>query len=231
MDVTGQDPLGPDDDAPLDAALLDAARAYHAPPPLPADAMWTRIEAARRAAPPAPERSPVVVPIHSRRWLHWGAGIAATLAVGIGIGRLLPRGGDAAPAAVAAARGTSPEAAPDLAYDIAAQQYLGTTEAFLTAFRASARRADRYEAAPATARRLLAQNRLLLDSPAAHDARVRALLEELELVLASIAQLEPERDARLEHDLIIEGLDGRDVLPRLRAAVPAGYTPVRNGAL
>ena len=42
------------------------------------------------------------------------------------------------------------------------------------------------------ARSLLGTNRLLLDSPVATDPRMRQLLEDLELVLAQIAQLSAE---------------------------------------
>jgi hypothetical protein len=69
------------------------------------------------------------------------------------------------------------------------------------------------------ARRLLVSTRLLLDSPVASDQRLRTLLEDLELVLAQIAQLSttPRNDAEIE--LITEALEQRDVVPRIRVAV------------
>src|SRR2546430_14549140 len=81
------------------------------------------------------------------------------------------------------------------------------------------------------ARDLLATTRLMLDSPAAKDARLKGLLEDLELVLAQIAQL-PASGDREDVQSINQGLDQRSVLLRLRTANPAGPGPVRTqGAL
>jgi hypothetical protein len=65
---------------------------------------------------------------------------------------------------------------------------------------------------------LLTSTRLLLDSPAASDARFKDLLEDLELVLAQIAMLQSGR-TRQEIDLITDALEERDVMPRIRSAV------------
>ena len=71
----------------------------------------------------------------------------------------------------------------------------------------------------------------MLDSPAARDGRLKALLEDLELVLAQIAQL-PAGGDKEDVQLITQGLDERSVLLRLRTAIPAGPGPVRmQGAL
>ena len=71
----------------------------------------------------------------------------------------------------------------------------------------------------------------MLDSPAARDARLKGLLEDLELVLAQIAQL-PASGDREDVQSINQGLDQRSVLLRLRTANPAGPGPVRTqGAL
>ena len=71
----------------------------------------------------------------------------------------------------------------------------------------------------------------MLDSPAAQDARLKGLLEDLELVLAQIAQL-PSSGDREGVRSINQGLDQRSVLLRLRTANPAGPGPVRTqGAL
>src|SRR6266702_5415720 len=73
--------------------------------------------------------------------------------------------------------------------------------------------------------------RLMLDSPAANDARLKSLLEDLELLLAQIAQL-PASGDREDVQLINQGLEQRSVLLRLRTANPAGPGPVRaQGAL
>jgi len=189
--------------------LRDAARDYNRPPETPRDAMWARIaaERQRRAA-----HSVLVF----RPWARWTLAAAAVLVLGIGIGRW--SAGD--PTADA------PANAP-VAYQIAATQYLSRTEAFLTAFR-SDQRTGRTDARLASqANDLLATTRLMLDSPAADDPRLRVLLEDLELVLVQIAQLEAGRDAH-DSDLITQGMDQRHVLPNLRSAIPAGPVPVRT---
>lgn len=220
-----------DDDEPLDPELRDAARAYHEPPEVPREALWTRIQLRRAAEPSAAPGDPPAARVAARspRFLVWGAGIAALLALGVGIGRLSvhvrpPLRADATPIAAAPAR-------DDAAYRLAAAEHLGQAEAFLTLFRASVREGHRERLAPAAARQLLATNRLLLDSPAAADPRLRFLLQDLELVLAEIAQLAPERRHE-DLKLITDGLDRDGMLVRLRAAVPAGTGAVlRKGVL
>ena len=213
-------PLSMEDD-PLDESLQAAAREYHRPPDTPRDAMWREIEGARRldrARRPAP-----------RRWIPWAAGAAAAavLALGIGIGRL-SQGSGPAPTPVAA--GSDWNASPrvnETAYRLATVEHLGQSEAFLTLFRTSVRNGSQEQLASATARELLATNRLLLDSPAAQDRRMRLLLQDLELVLAEIAQLTPQATAG-DRELIREGIERGGVLSRLRTVVPAGTTPTRG---
>ena len=70
-------------DHELDDQMRHLAQSYHEPPATPRDAMWARIESARAG-------TSVVAIGRARRlsWLRMGAGIAAVLVVGIGIGRL-----------------------------------------------------------------------------------------------------------------------------------------------
>ena len=204
----------------LDESLRAAARDYHTPPATPRDAMWRAIEAQRRVER---GRRPA-----TRRWIPWVAAAAAALiALGVGIGRLsAPRG----PAGPAAATRVATAAAPrvnETAYRLATVEHLGQSEAFLTLFRVSVRSDGQERLASATARQLLATNRLLLDSPAAQDRRTRVLLQDLELVLAEIAQLSPGGPAE-DRKLIREGLERGGVLSRLRTVVPAGATPTRG---
>ena len=150
---------------------------------------------------------------------------AAMLALGVGIGRLsapVPRSGTA-PTEIA---GTAPRV-NETAYRLATLEHLGQSEAFLTLFRTSVQRGGQERLASATARQLLASNRLLLDSPAGQDRRTRVLLQDLELVLAEIAQLSPEATAG-DRELIREGMERGGVLSRLRTVVPAGTTPTRG---
>ena len=181
--------------------------------------MWRRIVAAR-----ARRRQHVLV---QHRWLHWGLGIAAVLVLGIGIGRWTARG----PQGTETTVGRVPNEPGTLAYRVAAAQYLSRTEALLTGFRTEARPSTPDAQFAAQARDLLTTTRLMLDSPAARDGRLKALLEDLELVLAQIAQL-PAGGDKEDVQLITQGLDERSVLLRLRTAIPAGPGPVRmQGAL
>jgi hypothetical protein len=120
-------------DAPLDAALLDAARDYHRPPPTPADAIWAGIQARRagRAAPAAgapldapTHVAPQIAPPHDGppfarddlavrrlarggravpRWATLAAAAVLLVAAGVGIGRQTAPGGPLPVAATAAA--------------------------------------------------------------------------------------------------------------------------------
>lgn len=208
------------DEDQLDESLRAAARDYHTPPEPPREAMWRAIEAARRldrARRPGP-----------RRWVPWAAAATALLAAGIGIGRLSTSHIAAGPGGAApAAAGTASPRVNQTAYRLATVEHLGQSEAFLTLFRASVRSGSQERLASTTARQLLATNRLLLDSPAGQDRRTRLLLEDLELVLAEIAQLTPQATAG-DRDLIREGMERGGVLSRLRTVVPAGATPTRG---
>jgi hypothetical protein len=202
-----------------DELLRRTARDYNVPPETPREEMWRTIQARRRGT-----RSQ---PTSPRRWIPWAAAAAAVLALGVGLGRLSVRNAPQ-PTPAPVATGSSPQASAT-AYRLAAAEHLGQSEVFLTLFRASIRPGGDERLASATARELLTTNRLLLDSPALQDRKTRLLLEDLELVLAEIAQLTPqprERDLKL----IREGIERDGMLPRLRTAVPAGATQTQ-GAL
>jgi hypothetical protein len=108
-------------------------------------------------------------------------------------------------------------------YQLAAVQTLSQAEALLVAWRTDAPR----DTAAALqlgrwARDVLGSTRLLLDSPAASDPRLRALLDDLELVLAQIVQLSGAPLTDAERTLLERSVRERDLLPRIRSAVPAG---------
>src|SRR5882724_11392252 len=105
--------------------LREAAQDYHRPPATPREELWRRIAAARRRR---------VIGLRSA--LRWGVGVAAVLALGVGIGRWSARGGNSS-SSPALAAGT--DQASTLAYRVAAAQYLTRTEALLTGFRAESR--------------------------------------------------------------------------------------------
>lgn len=105
-------------------------------------------------------------------------------------------------------------------YDMATLEHLSRAEALLTSFR-TPRSAGDGTPLNSWARDLLADTRLLLDSPAATDARRRQLLEDLELVLAQIVQLPAESSA--DRGLVQRSIERGAVLSRLRSSIPAGF--------
>jgi hypothetical protein len=211
------------EDPKFDAWLREQAKSYHSPLPTPREEMWSRIAAARHR-----RTAPV---IKLRPWARWALAAAAMLVLGVGIGRWSASDGGNGVAnggTTAAAGDTS--ARSDL-YQVAATQYLSRTEAFLTGFRADLRAAGG-QLSPrfaGQARDLLSTTRLMLDSPAGDDPRMRMLLRDLELVLAEISQLD---SGAADADLITQGMNHSNVLPKLRSAIPAGPVTVRTeGAL
>lgn len=196
----------------FDELLREAAPEYHRPPETPREEMWARIVAERERRRQA--RGVIIL----RPWFRWGLGVAALLALGIAIGRWTATGPPAGPVATSEPAG----AARGVAYRVAATQYLSRAETFLTEFRADVREGPADARFARQAGDLLSTTRLMLDSPAGEDARVRALLEELELVLAQISQLGARPGDRNEVDMITQGMEQRGVLTKLRTAIPAG---------
>ena len=201
-------------DEPLPERLQQAARGYHEPPQVPREQMWWAISAAR-----ARRRS-------TRRLVRrasWGLALAATLVLGIGIGRLVSRGAGPLPEP----QGSAAIAAASTPYRVAAGQYLSRTEVLLTDFSAESRKGRLGPQFIASARDLLTTTRLMLDSPAADDPQLKVLLQDLELVLAQVTQLPDEPKQKNELDLINQGMTQRGVLARLRAATPAAGSATR----
>lgn len=214
------------EDPKFEQWLKGAARGYNEPPATPRDQMWQRIEEARRH-----KRV-----IELRPWMRWAVAAAAVLAIGVGIGRWSvnqPSGTTVATKDSTPSQRVNHEidSLANVAYQVAATQYLSRTETFLTAFRADANRSANTARLAGQARDLLTTTQLMLDSPAAENPRLRALLEDLELVLMQISTLNPVQNGR-DRDLINEGMNQSNVLPKLRSAIPAGPVPVRTeGAL
>ncbi len=202
------------DDEPLPERLQQAARGYNQPPAAPREEMWWAISAAR-----ARRRSAR----HVARRVYWGLALAATLVLGIGIGRLVSRGAGPLPALA----GSAAYARATTAYRVAAGQYLARTEVLLTDFSAESRKGRLDPQFIESARDLLTTTRLMLDSPAADDPQLNVLLQDLELVLAQVSQLPDEPRQKSDIDLINQGMTQRGVLARLRAATPAAGSPTR----
>jgi hypothetical protein len=205
----------------LDETTRAALRAYRTPPEPPLEEMWRTIEA-RAFGQQTETRRPFwrAAPL----WLA----AAAALVIGVGIGRYAvpaaPGTASAPVERVAEAAGPPASATVltgadlDVPTEVATSRYLGQTAALLTALPAEARTGQVDAQFAAQARDLLLTTRMLLDSRAGDDPDLRALLSDLELVLAQVAGLRSARD-RQELDLITGALEQRDVLPRLQSVV------------
>ena len=208
----------------FEALMRDAARTYRKPPQPDLDGMWSEIERETWGVAATTQSARI-----EARWLGTRASgwlAAATLVIGVGLGRASTMmKHDAAPvkqqdyALVAPVR--SSDTAFDAPYNVETSQYLGQTAALLIALPAETRSGHPDDKFVGRAAELLTRTRLLLDSPAANDTQMRALLEDLELVLAQVVRLQNGQNGqdRTELDLINRALEQRDVIPRLRTAV------------
>jgi hypothetical protein len=204
----------------FDELMRDAAQTYHRPPDAPLDEMWDAVERTAWSAAPSGR-----APRFTLRSPGWA--IAATLMLGIGLGRASMMFNRAAPTVpaiqapslvntVASAR---PDSSADQPYEAETSKYLGQTAALLIALPSEVRAGRADDQFVARAGELLTRTRLLLDSPAANDPSMRSLLDDLELVLAQVVRLQNNQMSRTELDLINRALEQRDVIPRLRNAV------------
>lgn len=215
----------------MEQVIREAASEYHRPPETPRDEMWARIQAERQDGRAAQRLGTWVV--HFPIW-RVAAAIAAVLVVGVAIGRFTAPATPAGEGAQLATNGTpSVELASEsqVAYRVVASEHLSNVEMFLTGFRAEARSGELNEAEYLRpARNLLFQTRMLQDSPIARDLALKTLLDDVELVLAQIAQYSDDRAGDLE--FIDQGIEQRGVMLKLRSAVPAGPPRVSaQGAL
>jgi hypothetical protein len=203
--------------------MRDAAQTYRTPPAADFDEMWKAIEA-RTTATDIHSSDDVLVlrsprtTGRSRRWLA----IAATLVIGIGVGRLsATMGRTSTPVTVAQVPALTPvrvDTTPTNFYEVETSRYLGQAAALLIALPTEVKSGRANEQFVGRAGELLTTTRLLIDSPAADDPQMRNLLEDLELVLAQVVRLQ-NTNSRTELDMINRALEQRDVLPRLRTAV------------
>ena len=224
-------------DAEFDAWLTQVAPTLNVPGPAPRLEMWQAIAKARSRDEQSRAKS--VQGVIPWRRTPWGlmSAMAAALLLGVAIDRMVLRKAGRAGAPVAAISTPAADSGrPTRLYRMAAAQTLTQAEALLTAYRAS----DVRERNPLHAaqlgtwgRQVLSSTRLLIDSPAGDDPQLRTLLNDLELVLVQIVQLsgaalDPADRTRVdrarERALIDGALDEKDLLPRIRNAVPAGIT-------
>jgi len=201
------------DDNKLDELLTDAVHSYRPPPDAPLDAIWARVEAEAFTARPS-KRTPGRA--------AFGGAIAATLLFGVLIGRATATRSITAPLASAPAPASTPaQLASNTAadpYQRTTQEFLGRTAVLLAALPSKDHPGTNDAKLAGQAQQLLGTTRLLLDSPVGHEQRMKDLLEDLELVLAQVARLQPQRPGE-SLTLINEALEERDVVPRIRSAV------------
>jgi len=209
-------------------------------PPTPSDEMWEVIEGQLPGATGADDEALALHPrgassSASRRgardWtrtLAWPLAAGIALLVGIGLGRTsvgLPVA-DAptdAPIATVASGPVDSDVSRE-AYQVLARQRVAGLEPLLTMLSADAR-SGQYDPQMADwADDQLTRTRLALDRPGADDPTIRALLEDLELILAQVANLDryPRERAGQEMGLIAQALDDGDLLARVRAVRTVG---------
>ena len=218
----------PDESYPADPAFDDwiarAAPTLNAPKATPRAEMWREIEAARATAREAQQgRISGVTPLRRAPWRLMSV-VAAALLLGVALDRMVLRRADPAAPAVATTPPPSADSATDPArlYRLAASQTLTQAEALLTAYRAGGEReAIGAERLGQWGREVLGSTRLLIDSPAGNDPRLRALLEDLELVLVQLIQLSGRPVDPSDRGHVDRALEDSDLLPRIRTAVPA----------
>lgn len=189
--------------------MKDAAASYRRPPEAPLDEMWASIEAETFETPLRIKRG---VSLVGNPWLRMAAG----LVLGVAIGRGSMQFGKAAPVVPA----TVTVAGKDVgdSYQLTTDRYLDQTVALLVQLPKQLQSGHADSAFVARANKSLTTLRLLMDSPAASNPRMRSLFEDLELVLVQVVQM-PKSGSAADASLIRQAMQQRDVMPRLRDAV------------
>jgi len=219
------------DQEAFDTWIASKAPMLNAPGPAPRDDMWAAIQASRATSQDAAAGNlPGVTPLRRSPWRLMSL-IAAALLLGVAIDRVMLRPTEQGTTPVAAVPTAGDSADPSRLYRMAAAQTLTQAEALLTAYRASDPRQNAGTAQLGRwGRDILSSTRLLIDSPAGSDPQLRALLSDLELVLVQIIQLSGAPLDPADRDMIDRALQDRDLLPRIRTAVPAGAVAGGNAS-
>lgn len=193
-------------DEHFERLMKDAAETYRRPPEAPMDEMWASIEAETFGTRlPANRR----LNLMANPWLR----MAAVLVLGVAIGRGSMLRQKSAPAP----QNTVAQDDAD-SYQLTTDRYLGQTVALLVQLPKQLQSGHADTAFVARANQSLTTLRLLMDSPAASNPRLRALFEDLELVLVQVVQM-PKGGSAADANLIRQAMQQRDVMPRLRDAV------------
>lgn len=186
-----------------------------------------RVAVAPRDTDSSSHQTPAAAPGASRNAFPAASRMAPSTRIASSSSRSAERASTMAGSRGDSAPSTATTADAQQLYRLAARQTLVQAEALLTAYRAddaSQRDQESMQQAGRWARDVLTSTRLLLDSPAAKDPQFRALFTDLELVLAQIVQLSGAPLQAGERELIERAMRDRDLLPRLRSAIPAGAT-------
>ena len=228
-------------DDQLEEMLTGLRDDYNPPPETPREEMWSAIQArlgsesaqgisgsGKVFSLDAVRRSRMA---RYQKPLGWAVAAAAVLVLGLGIGRMTVPGVGLGPGKapgvgpeVEVARSDAPNAGVLRA---AALNHLVRTESLLTLVRADARDGGVEPTVGSWARTLLSQTRLLMDAQRGGDPAMKDLLEDLELVLvqmvgvANASEGDQER-VRSELNLALNGMEEREILPRIQAVIPAG---------
>lgn len=198
-------------DENFERLMKDAAETYRRPPKAPLDEMWASIEAETFGT-----RLPVNrrLSLMANPWLR----MAAVLVLGVAIGRgsmLLQK--KSAPAPASQSTVVSAQDGAD-SYQLTTDRYLGQTVALMVQLPKQLQSGHTDSAFVAQANQSLTTLRLLMDSPAASNPRLRSLFEDLELILVQVVQM-PKGGNAADATLIRQAMQQRDVMPRLRDAV------------
>jgi len=150
--------------------------------------------------------------------MGWWVGIAAALAIGLGLGRLsLSTSPGSDSSAVVAENSGSDTERSTRPFTMATRSHLDRAESFLTTVKTDRNSGWENPEVGTWARTLLSRTRLLMDTPAAEGPEMKALLEDLELMLMQIV-VTADTDDPQESMIVDQGLEESDLLLRLRTA-------------
>ena len=220
-------------DEEFNSWLRDSARSYNEPPAPDVEGMWAAIENEQfgksvqvtTTVPTSVAASfaPLRAPWYNSGWMR----VAAALVIGVGLGRV-SRSPSSPPATVQQTEVTAHAVAGSTVLQPVmnspeANKYMGETIALLASIQSQTGNGAQDKKLVSGAADLLNTTRFLLDSPNTNNQNVRALLEDLELVLAQIVQLSNKGTAG-DVEMIHQAMEQRDVMPRLRTAVANNYS-------
>lgn len=198
----------------LDRIIDSAADHYNVPPVNPPfDSMWTAIEA-EAFAPQVQSIATRKPSLANNPWLR----MAAVLLLGVTIGRFTTRAPEAPVIDEPLPVQVVPVASAEGSYQLSAERYLGQTVTLLASLPKQLQSGRTDSAYVQKASESLATLRMLMDSPAASNPRLRALFEDLELVLVQVVQM-PSSGNATDAKLIRQAMRDKDVMPRLVDAV------------